>query len=436
MIIDLKASSRQLRKIVIAFLVCNFLLLLATAVINIAPLPINHLLKLIRYQFDLSSENNAAVWYSSALLFICSMLALVCFCIDSRRFKHGSPHLLNYGWIVFAGCFGLLSFDELGSIHEHIGNSLGFSDVGNTMIGGDNSGWILFYILVAMVGFFMLFFSVVRLRNAPGSLVLLIVGLLFYLSNPFQESFEISSMNASNDVSQWQRPLHLLIIEEGTEIYGSLCFIVSILLYGIYASHEKYGKKNVLRLRLHVHRDRFLSIATVSIICVFAAMMLIYVMFGQVTADTQTGVPRSWLPSMMAFTVAMYALHKYAPNPASRIDGSANQRFAYLFLSLVSFLTSIYYGCDRFGLMVWNHRATNMSIRVFMTIAIVSGFAFSLPVIQIRALRIILSTAFALVVASIFAPHSYAPELGVVAFTTLASILIANDFPKKEQSLA
>jgi hypothetical protein len=414
-------------------LVWNFLLLLGTAAVNITRSPSDHHVQLIRYQFDLSSENNAAVWYSSTLLFICAILSILCFSLDSRRFKHGTQHLISFGWLIFAFSFLLLSFDELGSIHEHIGDSFRVSNGGDSMMADNNGGWVIFYVLVAVIGLFMLFFSVVRVRHAPGSLTLLIVGLVFYLSNPFQESLEINSMNAASDISQWQRPLYLLIIEEGSEIYGSLSFIVALMLYGIYASESRYGKKNILRFRWHVERNELIRFIASVTGCVLLAMMGLNFLFSQVNADPQNGVPRNWLPSMIALGVSFFTFYQVS---MPRKTEAHNNRFGYLLLALFSVIASIYYACDRFDFMLWNHKATHNVIRIFMAAATTGAFLFAFFTVNKNLVRFLLIASFVLIVSSFLATRAYGAELGTVGFTMLSCLLIANELPKKQKSIA
>ena len=66
--------------------------------------------------FSLRSENNFGAWWSGILLFLPALLA-----IDAAMAERANPARAR-GWYVLSAIFLALSADEIGSIHERVGN--------------------------------------------------------------------------------------------------------------------------------------------------------------------------------------------------------------------------------------------------------------------------------------------------------------------------
>ncbi len=93
-----------------------------TAVTIIYPLILDELPRLLRrvaIQLDLRRENNIAAWTSGMLLFVAAL-----HCADGWTLNRGTNSRIAYSWFVLAMLFGILSFDEVGSIRERVVNAL------------------------------------------------------------------------------------------------------------------------------------------------------------------------------------------------------------------------------------------------------------------------------------------------------------------------
>ena len=93
-----------------------------TAVTIIYPLILDELppvLRRVAIQLDLRRENSVAAWTSGMLLFVAAL-----HCADGWTLNRGTNPRIAYSWFVLAMLFGVLSFDEVGSIRERVVNAL------------------------------------------------------------------------------------------------------------------------------------------------------------------------------------------------------------------------------------------------------------------------------------------------------------------------
>lgn len=177
-------------------------------------------------QGHLATENVVAAWYSSMLMLLIAVAALVAFAADRRR---GSG-ALGYGWVLFAAVFGVLSLDEIGSFHERVGM------LTPALTAGKSLGWAyLLAVPIAAVGLFMLAFGWFHVRRVPATFRLIAAGAGMFMLNPVLEAIEMSLIHgAGATAGTWQRALHdlLLVLEEGgLELFGILCFLAAVVTY-------------------------------------------------------------------------------------------------------------------------------------------------------------------------------------------------------------
>jgi hypothetical protein len=173
-------------------------------------------------QFHLATENVIAAWYSSMLLLSVAAAAVVAYALDRRHARAGLERLVETCWLVVAGCFALLSLDEIASLHERLGMV--------TRGGSAATGWV--YVLAVPIGLIALFmaaFAWLRLRRARAAAAFFVAGIALFLSNPVMELIEMSLLHGGGSIA-----VHdiLLVVEEGlAELGGTLCFLLGVLLY-------------------------------------------------------------------------------------------------------------------------------------------------------------------------------------------------------------
>jgi hypothetical protein len=271
----------------------------------------------------------------------------------------------------------------------------------------------LFYILVALVGLFMLGFSILKLRKVKWALIFLLMGLLLYLSNPFQEYFEIETMRSSAIDETWKRPVHLLLLEEGSEIFGSLFFLVSLILYVIQTSNA-----NNLVFNQDIRFATLKQFMGFLLLSMAISIMLIRKVFGDVAGDELTGVPRNWITSSATFLTAVYFFI---------LHSKENSRKHFLLFSVFSLCLSVYFGSNRFAY----HFDTDYSPARLLLRFVLCAFAFFSIILLSRDLQTKVTkwgmlAAFAIISVGIIARRPFSAEIILAGFCCLVSFFLAD----------
>ncbi len=167
---------------------------------------------------DLGAENNVAAWYSAITLLIAAGVWVICYALDLRGRKPGWDRILCWGWLLLAVLFCLLSLDEEGSFHERLGAVPGMNQ------------FEVFVAPMVLVGIFLLAFAWARLRGDWLTIGLLALGFLTYLSVPIQERAETILEKSGIYTATWHTPARDVVIEEGSELLGTLFFIAAGLV--------------------------------------------------------------------------------------------------------------------------------------------------------------------------------------------------------------
>ncbi len=418
--LTLELSARMLYVLITLVLLLNLFFITGTwwfhAVYLSAPLHSSfRLLDFGVRQLDLSQENVIAAWYSSMLLCTVGMGALVCFLVDMQRLQTRLSNCISYGWLLFSAVFVLLSLDELGSFHETIGDTAIFNMISN------DAGWELFGYLVGLIGLGMIGFSLLRMKGAPWAMVLLVVGVLLFLSIPIQEEFEICTMRASADPALWKRPIAFLLMEEGAEIMGSLCFLISTIIYSQWASRQ-YTKKNkglltvVAPINLHYKSAMlifFLYTASLGI-----AIALIH-LFPENNVNADSGIARNWFPSVTAFLSAVlcFALYKQSNLTNARF------RIEYGSLATCCLATSVYFGINLYAF-------NNILSKVFSVGIILISVLIGLKIMRVIKNKVSRYTIVGWAILCVFAfgriGAAYTPEISFVASSLLVVALASH----------
>lgn len=289
-------------------------------------------------ELNLAKENVAAAWYSSMLFFSTGIVAVLCFWADMQRTGNGKQRLLNYGWLIMACIFTMLSFDEMGSFHEMISHTSLFQKAG----GGIGGGKCLFLALIAAVAIFMLSFFFLKFRNNKFAFLLTVTGVLLFLSNPLQEKFEISSWRNSPDPHNWHRPFFYLLLEEGSEIFASFCFLFSFVTYAVNTGTGS-GSTNESILKLESPVSNHFIIWFGGLAMLLGLMMwLIHANAWKMPGD-DNGLPQDWPPAATAFAGFVAAMYLYFKKSI------AGNRYVYLLIALTAIFTSVYFGTYLYG---------------------------------------------------------------------------------------
>ena len=356
----LNLSPRHFKPIIILLVFLNLFFLGGTWLYDSVGARTGNSTRFLLLQLDLAYENVLSAWYSSMLLLSVAIMCIFCFLIDKERFQRKVDTFINHGWIILSLIFATLSLDELGSFHETIG------DTGLFEIFGKSEGWQVFYILIILVGIFMVLFSWIRLRRMPLATAFMVAGVLLLLSNPLQENFEIESMQSSVNPSQWKRPVIYLLLEEGSEIFATICFLVSTMTYYAY-SYRHVKSLNVVSSNnnaFHISKIKLLWF-TISLVILLGALMAIVDRYIQREVNNEIGIPKNWFPATMTFIVFISSLYFF-------YNSSKARRSFFLYMAILSILLSAYCGADlyehHFNELIVAEKIFNWTIIVFVII--------------------------------------------------------------------
>ena len=334
--IGIQLTRRQCTSFLAFVLILNLLVLLGSGLSNeLIHVPKGPAWKFLLNQLNLGIENVLAAWYSSMLLFLVALAALLCFLVDRQQKTSFVSGALAFGWVLFSFIFLTLSLDEMGSFHESIGDTALFRQVGF----GEGGGWNAFLVLIVLVALFMITFFVAKVHTSKTSFVYMLIGTLLFLSNPFQEAMEITSLRSAADPNNWNRPTTLFLLEEGSEIFGALCFLASMVRYAMDRNRQLRLSADGIRLHLPVTGNSLLRYIELPLLLGFAVMLLLYSLAdGMPKGDD--GIAVNWFPSVVFFAVALMAFFKMA--------GGGKGKTGYLLLAPLALLYAAYFGSDMY----------------------------------------------------------------------------------------
>ena len=295
----------------------------------------NYTIQVLLLQLNFAKENIAASWYSSMLLFTIGIIAAICFWADMMRSDNTGGRILNFGWIVMAGIFILLSFDEMGSFHEMIGETAVFKKAGD----GKSAGWYAFYGLIGVVAIFMITFFLLKFKGNRLAFLLTVIGVILFVSNPFQEKFEIHSYRSSGDMEHWHRPVIFLLLEEGSEIFASFCFLFSFTTYAIAAAPgtDSDGSRT---LQLESLLPKNFIVYLVGLAAVLGGLMLVIHHNAWNFKGDDNGIPHNWPPAATSFFASVAAIYCWVKFEKQEL------REIYLLIACTALITSVYFGAN------------------------------------------------------------------------------------------
>jgi hypothetical protein len=241
--ISLTSSINRLRSLIITAIALNLFFLGGTSYVNwifsrpdkLSTVLNNRTISYILSQFTLSSENTLATWYSSLLLLITGLLALICYLIAAPKNTATEKKRFRLGWIIISCIFLGLSLDEIGSFHENAGKFTSLDLKGETK--WEEALAIPILIVVA----FIVSFAWLQRQKSRLTFVFLILGTLLFATIPFQEHLEMQMWEEVEHAENWHRPIVFTLMEEGTELFASLCFIIAMVAF-LNASGSPSGK--------------------------------------------------------------------------------------------------------------------------------------------------------------------------------------------------
>lgn len=386
---------------------------------------IKHILK----EFSLATENTIATWYSSMLFFAVAIMCAFCFIAQKKMLFRKRDKSLSYGWIMFFLIFAILSFDEMSSMHERLGDISTLNPLGDYPL-----GWVLLLAVpIGIVAVLMLYFCFLQIKRAPWAVFFAIAGILLFASIPFQEYFEMQSWQASADMENWKRPTFFLLLEEGSEIFGATFMFFSTILFVAYASNtgkiEPFNPS--LRIKFSLSRKNLITwlAAIAGLLGIF--MFLLFNNNTLLEVEGEHGELHNWFPSATAFLISMLGLYiYYRAKPFS-----PSYRNSCLFLAFLCMFLSAYFGSNMYG--YFNNMEQQTLKIIFLSLLF--------PVTILLAFRYLVDSndiyrkwgfavwAILLLIALIF-NSPYSAAIAYVAFSVLLITLFSRVLAKESRS--
>ena len=332
---------KKINKALLGIIILNILLLFGTWLNNSRLLfSKSFSINLLLAQLNFAKENVAAAWYSSMLLLVVGLMAALCFITDMQRFTKPKDRILNYGWLVVSMIFIILSFDEMGSFHETIGETILFQKAG----GNENGGWYAFYVLIGIVAVFMISFFLMKFKSNKMAFLLTVLAVLLFVSNPFQEKYEMSTWRNSANPELWRRPGFFLLLEEGSEIFASFFFLYSFTVYIIGATNKNNNALSVKTLNLVLKLKSNFIFYLLGLIGLLGALMLV-VRFNAWNIAGDKGIPQNWFPAMMSLLAFLSSMYLYFFTEKEM----GYRKKIYLLLAFISLVTAVFFGSNMYG---------------------------------------------------------------------------------------
>lgn len=181
--------------------------------------------------FDLEGEGSLAVWFSCATLELAALAALAAWSIRRRTPGTQGGNIL----LAAAACWLVMSIDECASVHEAFKELMSRS-TGHRLHGDGTIWWVIAYAIVLSALGCQLAWA---MRRSPDAILALFATAGFYAVAVAAELEWIIPNKGEAEV----------MLEEGCEMVGNLCLLLSMGLYARYATLAAHA--SAPRILLH-----------------------------------------------------------------------------------------------------------------------------------------------------------------------------------------
>lgn len=370
---------------------------------------------------NLALEGTVANWYSSMLIFLIPITAVLCFIVDKKRFESRRERLFTNGWLLMAMFFLVLSFDEIASFHERLG-MMDINPFSNWRV-----GWISqLAIPIGLVTFFLLGFAWLHLHRSRLTLVLMVLGTLLYLAVPVEEWIELTLWSRASHHESWQtlyRPILQVAAEEGTELFAALSFLSANLVYLHYVAKQSIDKNNTSTIIDFIEKPNTLLVDTVLLLCIYGLGMKAVELTVKYIPFYYASVPANWFPSTLAVMAAIICLQIWSG------IRSKNGLVAYLYMifALFSILLSMYYGANMRGGVNILH-GSGLSIKQITGIGLLTSAVIlsAILLLQVKEWWSRIGTfAWVILLGLSFLGSGRTKEAGILDFAAFAFLLVS-----------
>jgi hypothetical protein len=226
------------------------------------------------YWIGLAGENSVGAWWSGMLLLLAAFFAFDGFSVEQK-----TP-LERRGWLALSAVLLILSFDEIGSLHEYLTNT-SLAHIG-----------MLALFLVVLNGYALI--ALYRGGASPRTLLLLLAGFALLGTVPIQEYIQHSR--------EWPNQLVYGVraaIEEGTEIAALLIFVAAT-------------RHNTYRLLAERASGPFTAAVLYRRHLLLGAAILLPVLVAATFRLPYPAGPADWLASSLYFACALLVVRQLA----------------------------------------------------------------------------------------------------------------------------
>jgi hypothetical protein len=269
---------------------------------------------------SLAREATVASWWSSMILALGGVTALIW---AAAEYGRGRTAARCGAWLLAGIVLLGLSIDEVGALHERL---LGDDIAGASDAFQSPGPWLV--PVVPAVLLLVLAVNHARGRRIGAAAWLGCLGTLSLTTVGIQERLETFDVEV--------RPVGWLLLEEGTELAGSLLIVAALLIVGVNASFDLSDLRAFHR-RCPV---RPVVIAGVLAVAFVVGSVLFEEHLGSSPANDQEGLPQWWFASSAAAAVAaclLLMVRQHAPGRATNAMGA---------LAAVALLLSVHHGID------------------------------------------------------------------------------------------
>jgi hypothetical protein len=183
--------------------------------------------------FDLDGEGSLGAWFSSLLLLLSALAALLVYTL--RRHRLGDYRGGYRVWLWAAACWFVMSVDEAGSLHE------GFKELmtyltGNRLYGDGSVWWVMAYGgVLGLIGLVVLW----DLRECAFAATSLVLTALCYAAAVLTQLGYVGDLAARNGL--FLKGARAVMIEEGCEMAGDLLLLLAMVSYARFLIRDIQG---------------------------------------------------------------------------------------------------------------------------------------------------------------------------------------------------
>ena len=248
------------------------------------------------------------------------------------------------------------------------------------------------------------------------ALLLAIIGVLLFLSNPLQENFEIGAMRNSAHPETWRRPSIFLLLEEGSELFASYCLLLAFTI-SLKSSLKTQRPQSGAFPTLNLPTRNTLYVEYLITILLMAVLMVCVKLYLPLPEYKGSGIAQNWFPSALCFFGFVVAMYFYFISKAATF----NPRL-YCWAAFVSLGMSVFFGANLY-------ESPDRVYRVITIIMVAATFAtagFIALKVKNTALKFTLMFAAGLALGGFFAPANSLPVLGYFIFVLMIFSMTAN----------